>query len=94
VQVLKDHTSKPIGNLPAELMMKVLAAVCHPLVLNRNDVTGSRATLRAFGFSAQASLADFQASFGLTKVFGWCDLLGRRECGKLFQPQVDADALG
>jgi hypothetical protein len=93
MQILKDHTPKSIGDPPAELVMKLLAAVCHALVLNRNDLTGSRTTLRAFGFSAQASLADLQTSFGLTKIFWWRNLLAGREHGKLFQSQVDANLL-
>jgi hypothetical protein len=75
VQILNDHTSKPIGDLAAELMLEVSAAIGDPLVLGSNDLMSTATTPRAFGFPAQASLADLEASFGLAQVVGRHNLL-------------------
>ena len=94
VQVLKDHTPKPRGNPMAQLVMEFLASVGNPLMLDRDDHPGAGATFRAFGFSTQAALADFQSAFGLPQMIGWSDLLPGRENGEVFQPEVNADPIG
>jgi len=94
VQVLKDHAPKPIGDLAAQLVMELLAAVGDSLMLPGKDGPCAGATFRAFGFSAESALANLESSFGLPQVPGRGDLLPGREHGEVFQPQVNADPIG
>src|SRR5262245_57872468 len=78
----------------AQLVTEIAAPSGNSLVLSGEALTCAGTARRACGFAAQASMADFEAPFGLAQMPGRCDLLAGREHGKVLQPQIDADVLG
>lgn len=89
VQVLKGDIAVPLYQIVAELVVKILALVGDPFMLNGYLNPGLAPVERAFLLAAQPALADLQPSLRFTQVLGGLDFLPGGQGDKIFESQVN-----